>query len=133
MNRQQATAALAYAAALDPRVRRNDPRECELQIDAWHAILDRTDLPAAINAIRAHYAQPAAPAVMPGDIRQTAADRHPSARPAREVIAELEHHEPPVGPTITAADARARIAQIVDRIAAKRALPDSAADQKAAI
>lgn len=69
MTPQQVQALLGYASAIDPRIRRNDPGERQLQVAAWHAQLQHTDPADARAAVDAHYARPTPEPPMPGDIR----------------------------------------------------------------
>lgn len=68
MNLEQTTALLAYASAIDPRIRRNDPVERQLQVRAWHAQLARIEPQDAAGAVDEHYSRPGADAALPGDI-----------------------------------------------------------------
>jgi hypothetical protein len=61
---------LAYASAIDPRIRRNDPDERRLQVAAWHAQLGALDITDARVAIDQHYAADDPPALMPGRLRR---------------------------------------------------------------
>lgn len=69
MTPDEIRALLAYASAIDPRIRRNDPYERQLQVTAWHTQLERTDPNDARAAIDAHYARPITEPPMPGNIR----------------------------------------------------------------
>lgn len=122
MNDEQVAGLLAYVAAIDPRVRRNDPAERRLQVRAWCRQLAGVDFDAACAAADVHYAAPGASAILPGDVRHGArgseAARHPSARPAAEVLAEQAR--------VAAVDAgpyRREWKAMLDELAAKRALP----------
>lgn len=68
MTPEQTMALLGYASSIDPRVRRNDPAERQLQIRAWHSQLAAIEPSDAAAAVDAHYAQPGAAAALPGDI-----------------------------------------------------------------
>lgn len=60
---------LAYASAVDPRVRRNDPDERTLQVAAWHTQLAPYGIADARVAVDRHYALPDPPALLPGRLR----------------------------------------------------------------
>lgn len=73
---------LTKAAALDPRVG-SLIRDGAYQVaQEWHALLAPVPFEAGLVAVREHYAQPAARALLPGDVL----DR---ARPARLTADEL--------------------------------------------
>lgn len=88
---------LGYASAIDPRVRRNDSHERQLQVLAWHEQLGKLTAEQAKRAIDAHYAKAGASAALPGDIldrsralgRGTHSEVLPAYRPASEVMAEI--------------------------------------------
>lgn len=86
MNHDDVGRLLAYAAAFDKRtVGRSD-------VLAWHDAIGDLDYEPAKLAVRNWYRENDG-WVMPAHIRRAVrgsdADRHPSARPAREVLAEL--------------------------------------------
>jgi hypothetical protein len=68
MTPEQTVALLAYASAIDARIRRNDPQERQLQVRAWQTQLAAVDPQDAAAAVDTHYAQPNVSAAMPGDI-----------------------------------------------------------------
>lgn len=87
---QTARAVLAAASLVDHRIREPDPHV----IKAWAALLGDIDRRAALDAVKRHY-QRETRVLLPHDVLYPAtandeADRHPSYRPAREVLAELE-------------------------------------------
>jgi hypothetical protein len=90
MTPREVLTVLAYAGGIDPRVRRNDPDETRLQVDAWYAQL--RDVPAgdARAAVHAHYARSGVDALMPADVRSRVA----ATRSDRIQRAELD---PPAG------------------------------------
>ncbi len=77
MTPEQVAALLGYAAATDPRIRRNDPDERRLQVQAWARHLANVDQEAAIAAVDGYYAQPGVDAILPGNIRAVAASGPP--------------------------------------------------------
>jgi hypothetical protein len=82
-------ALLAYASAIDPSIRRNDPDERRLQAAAWHTLLADVDPDTAKAAVERHYAVPGADALMPADVLGRRAlgedpDRLPYYVPFRE-------------------------------------------------
>lgn len=68
MTRDEVRALLAYASATDPRVRRNDPGERDLQVAAWETALADLAPQAAREAVDEHYSTLGVDAVLPGDI-----------------------------------------------------------------
>jgi hypothetical protein len=69
MTPNEVGATIAYAAALDPRVGRNEPNARSLQIAAWsQQLAPVTSLADAKAAVDAHYAQPGVQALMPADV-----------------------------------------------------------------
>jgi hypothetical protein len=138
MTPEETAKLLAYASAVDPRIRRKDPDELRLQIVAWHKQLGSVPLEPARAAVDAHYAAGGVDAILPGDVRSaasgSAAERHPSARSVAEALAEIEAQvvgdrtpvELPPGMDEPAAReaARARVEQALRQVAAQRALPD---------
>jgi len=97
----EVTALLAYASALDPRIRRNDPYERQMQVKAWHRLLDDVAADDAIRLTDRHYMYPGAEPLMPGNLRRRIGedpDRLPCAAPLRQYLAGasvkgLEHIE----------------------------------------
>jgi hypothetical protein len=65
-------ALLAYAAGIDPRVRRNDPDERAMQAAAWHQALARLPVADAKAALDRHY-RDSREAALPADVRRRAA------------------------------------------------------------
>jgi hypothetical protein len=141
MTPEQTAALLSYAAAIDPRIRRNDPDERRLQAVAWHAQLRIVDPDPARAAVDAHYARAGADALMPGDIRErvtdrgSAQDQHPAYRPLADAVAAAEHEAggtdlpalPAAGtPRLGPEQARAALEAAFRRIAAGRPVPDPA-------
>jgi hypothetical protein len=69
MDLAQVRKVLAYASSTDPRVRRNDPDERELQVASWAAQIGAYDVADARVAVDRHYADPKADALLPGQLR----------------------------------------------------------------
>jgi hypothetical protein len=127
---------LAYASALDPRVRRVEPEQRQAQVVAWSTLLHDVDPAAARDAIAAHYSRAGVDAVLPGDVRSGARGsetaRHPAYRPLAESVAAADaaaggSRMPalPAGAEARAAaeEARARLGEALDLLAAKRVIP----------
>ncbi len=94
MTPDEVLALIAYASAIDPRVRRNDPAEGDLQVEGWHAQLGRFDFAVARAAVDGHYARADAQAVLPGDIRArcaTGSSGPPNAN-GGAVLAAIDAH-----------------------------------------
>lgn len=140
MNLDQVKAVLAYASATDPRIRRNDPAERELQAQAWARHLGNVDQEAAVAAIDGYYARAGVDAILPGDIRAYVADRgsaqdqHPAYRPLADSITAAEHEAggtdlpalPAAGtPRLGPEQARAALEAALRKIAAGRPIPES--------
>jgi hypothetical protein len=86
MTRGDVARLLAYIAAFDKRTLG------DADVLAWHDALDDLDYEPAKAAVRDWYREHDGwimPAHIRRAIRGSEADRHPSARPAREVIAEM--------------------------------------------
>lgn len=87
MTRGDVARLLAYMAAFDKRTLG------DADVLAWHDAIGDLEYEPAKLAVRDWYRENDG-WVMPANIRRAvrggAAERHPSARPAREVIAELE-------------------------------------------
>jgi hypothetical protein len=116
MTPDQTAALLAYAAAIDPRIRRNDPDERRLQAAAWHTQLRHIDPDPARRAVDAHYARPRADAALPGDIRHGAqAFTEPTRLPQLPPVPEV--------PSLAVQANKARLYRLIATIAAKRAVP----------
>ena len=69
MTPDQTRALLGYASSIDPRIRRNDPAERQLQVTAWHTQLQHIAAEDARAAVDAYYAAPVHDAALPGHIR----------------------------------------------------------------
>lgn len=133
MNIEQVAALLAYASAADPRIRRNDPDERRLQVRFWHGQLTSVDFDAACRAIDTHYSQAGVDAILPGDVRSGArGSEHPAYRPLRDAIEAADRAAGgasmpalPAGAEARAAaqEARARLTEALDMVAAKRVIP----------
>ncbi len=109
MSPDEVRALLGYASAIDPRIRRNDPGERQLQVAAWHAQLERADPNTARAAVDAHYARPVTDPPMPGDIRTWCATRaNESAE--RRVLAAIDSAPLNTRPQFDLAAATAAIA-----------------------
>lgn len=87
MTPDETAALLAYASAIDPRIRRNDPAERRLQVAAWHTQLADVQPADAKTAVDAHYARAGADAALPGDIATRARAACTAAR--RERLEQL--------------------------------------------
>ncbi len=86
----EVTALLAYAAAVDPRVRRSTPQERQLQEAAWFQQLQSVAAQAAKDAVDMHYAKAGVEVVMPGDVRVLArGNQAPYYKPLADSIAAL--------------------------------------------
>lgn len=124
MTPEEVAGLLAYASAVDPRIRRKDPAELLLQVEAWHTQLAQVALGPAKQAVDAHYSRPGVDAILPGDVRHGAGDsaqaRHPSARPMREVIAELD-----AVPAVDTGPYRRELRAMLARQSARWALPSA--------
>lgn len=87
MTRGDVARLLAYMAAFDKRTLG------DADVLAWHDAIGDLDFEPARLAVRDWYRENEGwvmPAHIRTAVRGSAADRHPSSRPAREVIAELE-------------------------------------------
>lgn len=92
MTPDEVQAVLAYASAVDPRIRRNDPAERQLQVAAWHAQLQHVDVGDAKAAVDRHYSAVGADALMPAQVRALiGAEQHPGYRPLTEALDAAEH------------------------------------------
>lgn len=133
MNLDQVKAVLAYASATDPRIRRNDPAERELQAQAWARHLGNVDQEAAVAAIDGYYARAGVDAILPGDIRATASSgpprgaaaaiAHAEGGPGDRLAADRDQRALPAGPEDAArerAEFRARMQAISDGWAMSR-------------
>ena len=81
-------AVLAYASAIDPRVRRKDGDERQLQVAAWYAQLQHVAIADGRAAVDQHYAAAAPDAIMPGTVRTLAGTTGPAMyRPLAENVA----------------------------------------------
>lgn len=114
MTRAEVAALLAFAARWDKRT------IGDADVAAWHDVLG--DMPAdwdrASGAIVAWYREhrePVAPSDVRAGMRGSGADRHPSSRPLRQVLAELEQA------TGGGTDLPALPAGAADRVAAEAA------------
>lgn len=127
MNPDQVKAVLAYASATDPRIRRNDPAERELQAQAWSRHLGNIDQKAAVAAIDGYYARAGVDAILPGDIRATASSGPPRGAaaaiataeggPSDRLAADRDQRALPAGPEDAArerAEFKARMREISD-------------------
>ncbi len=92
MTQDEVRALLAYASAIDPRVRRNDSAERSAQTSAWHSLLGRYLFSDARAAVDEHYSRAAADAILPGDVRARCAGRSnwPPAANGGAVLAAID-------------------------------------------
>jgi hypothetical protein len=67
MTDEETIVLLAFAALLDPRLKRVDDEEATERALAWHLLLADVDVNAARHAVTAHYAT-SREAIMPADI-----------------------------------------------------------------
>jgi hypothetical protein len=128
MTPDQVMTVLAYASAVDPRVRRNDPDERQLQAAAWYAQLRHVDVGDAKAAVDAHYADAKPDAIMPGQVRTLASTTGPSAyRPLAENVAAIEaaHQRETRGEpaAIEGRSGRAALQEALDELAARWSAP----------
>ena len=129
MTPDQVMTVLAYASAIDPRVRRNDPDERQLQAAAWYAQLRNVDPADAKSALDAYYGAPQPlDAVMPGQVRALASTTGPAAyRPLAENLAAIEaaHQREIAGEpaAIEGRSGRAALQDALDNLAARWSAP----------
>lgn len=70
MTPNEVAALLTYASALDPRVRRTDAEQRQLQVAAWHAQMAEVPVSGVDmrDVVNGHYARSGADALMPADV-----------------------------------------------------------------
>lgn len=130
MNRAEVAQLLAYAAAFDKRT------IGDADVLAWYDVLDRTPYEPAKAAVREWYREhpePVTPAHIHRVMRGSDSDRSPAYRPLREAIEAADRAAGgssmpalPAGPEAraAAAEARARLTEALDLVAARRVIPE---------
>lgn len=128
MNRAEVAQLLAYAAAFDKRT------IGDADVLAWYDVLDRTPYEPAKAAVREWYREhpePVTPAHIHRVMRGSEVDRSPAYRPLREAIAVADAAAGGRMPALPAGaegriaveEARVRLAEALDLVAAKRVVP----------